>query len=72
MDGHLYWMYVEQLQNELIFGVGRTKVSALKMLKELLINYYEDLMSSDLDRYYTDEIYSLDKKRLSRSICWRN
>lgn len=68
MDGKLYWLTVPCLKNELVFGVGRTKSSALEMLKELLIKYYDDLMLSNLDRYNTDTLRMIDKKRLQRSI----
>jgi hypothetical protein len=68
VGGNICYVNVVNLQNELVFGVGRTKQFALKMLRESLKEYYESLMSSDLDRFYDKEIYTADKKKLQRSI----
>lgn len=70
-DGRLiYWATVKNLQNELVFGVGRTVNSAITMLKQLIIEYYEFLLSSDFDRYYNNDllIYETDKRFLQRKI----
>jgi len=69
-DGILCCMSVVNLQNELVFGMGRTKRQARRMLRKLLIDYYEKLMSSDLNNYRGSEkyIYGLDKKLLEGSI----
>jgi hypothetical protein len=69
-DGILYCMCIANLQNELIFGMGRTKRQARRMLRKLLIGYYEKLMSVDLNQYRGSEkyIYSLDKDFLEGSI----
>ena len=67
-DGdNLYCITVVNLQNELIFGIGRTLLSAEEMLRELLTNYYENIMSSNLDRYYSQNLFA-DKEKLKRSI----
>ena len=69
-SGLLYWVTVKCLQNELVFGVGRTLNDALSMLKQLIIEYYKNLLSSDFDRYYGEELisYELDKEFLQRKI----
>jgi len=70
-DGCLiYWATVKNLQNELVFGVGRTVNSAITMLKQLIIEYYENLLSSDFDRYYGKDLimYEMDKEYLQRKI----
>lgn len=66
----LYWAYVTNLHNELVFGVGRTKSSAIEMLKESLTSYFDKLMSSDLERYYADDLlnFQIDKEKLMRII----
>jgi len=66
--GTIYYSTIVNLQNELIFGVGRTKQFALKMLRESLTNYYESLISSDLDRHNCTEVFIADKNKLQRSI----
>ena len=68
--GTIYYLTIVNLQNELVFGVGRTKPFALKMLRETLKEYYESLMSSDLNRFHNidKEIYLADKRKLQRSI----
>jgi hypothetical protein len=70
IGGNIYYVTVVNLQNELIFGVGRTKQFALKMLRESLKEYYESLMSSDLNRFYEcdKEMFFADKRKLQRSI----
>jgi hypothetical protein len=66
----IYWTTVKNLQNELVFGVGRTVNSAIAMLKQLIIEYYENLLSSDFDRYYGKDLsmYEMDKQYLQRKI----
>jgi len=69
-EGKIVFLNVVGLHNDLIFGVGLTKIEAEGMLREALTAYYDDLMSSDLNRYkYDDLIYrELDKEKLRRSI----
>ncbi len=74
-EGHrIYWVSVPNLKNELVFGVGTTKEDALTLLKELLTDYYNNLMSSDFDRYHSEDlsVYLHDKKYLKRSVCKHN
>jgi hypothetical protein len=66
-SGLLYWATVKCLQNELVFGVGRTVNDAISMLKQLIIEYYKNLLLSDFDRYHF-EIYEIDKQYLQRKI----
>jgi hypothetical protein len=66
-SGTLYWATAVGIRNELVFGVGRTKLLAIEMLKELLTEYYVNLMSSDLDRCWNED-YWLDKQMLKRSV----
>ena len=68
--GAIFYLSIVNLQNELIFGVGRTKPFALRMLRETLKEYYESLMSSDLNRFHEidKEKYFADKRKLQRSI----
>lgn len=70
IGGQIYILSVVNLQNELVFGIGRTKSGAFRMLRNELKNYYEALMSSDLNKFYESdqEIYFADKRKLQRSI----
>jgi hypothetical protein len=65
--GTIFYLNVVNLRNELIFGVGSSKSFAYQMLRKELRNYYEFLMSSNLDGYDLED-YILDKKKLQRSI----
>ena len=70
VGGTIYWLTVVNLQNELVFGIGRTKSCAFQMLRNELKSYYEALMSSDLNKFYESdqEVYFADKRKLQRSI----
>ena len=69
-DGVIYCMTVVDLNNELIFGIGRTSRQARRLLRKLLVDYYETLMSCDLNNYSGSEnhIYGLDRDTLKGSI----
>ena len=69
-SGKIYSITVIGLKNELVFGIGRTKGFAFCMLRQLLIDYYEKLMSSDLNKYNGVDFinYRCDKAKLQRSI----
>lgn len=61
-----YWATVKNLQNELVFGIGKTINTAINMLTQMLTNYYDNLLSSDFDKLSEENI--VDRKMLSRKI----
>jgi hypothetical protein len=65
-SGTIYCASVVNLQNELIFGIGTSRTCAKNMLRKLLAEYYEALMSSDLNRLEAE--YLADRRKLQRSI----
>jgi hypothetical protein len=67
LEGTIVFLNVVGLHNELIFGVGTTKIDAEEMLQKTLTKYFDDLMSSDLSLYRCDDLI-LDKEKLRRSI----